>query len=338
MQDPSVTIDLMLWFSDTKNYMYRPWTYLHERGAVDSYETIQHDGFRNRPIQYLRKYVETKDRTWIQSIPPYHYSILPFVLSSHLQKESIFFTSYPKWDEPLQFGGNRGLKALWQQYLDSSRVVTVTERARQSIKHVHGVNSAVIPHACDTNVYSPREESSAEQRPVVLFVGRLVEEKGIESVLRFADGCDERAIWICGDGPLRKNVEIAAEDNENVRYFGYISDDEKLSEIYNRASVLVLPSRRHDGWEEYFGLVLIEAMACGTPVVASDHAGPESIVTQETGSLIDDGSADELAAAVDDLLADEERRQRMGKQGRRRAVERYSTEVVAKQWLDVLRD
>jgi starch synthase len=90
---------------------------------------------------------------------------------------------------------------------------------------------------------------------------------------------------------------------------------------------------------EPFGLINLEAMACGTPVVASRVGGiPEVVVDGETGFLVPPGDPRALAAAVREVLADPERAARLGHAGRRRVVDKFSWERIAERTLDVYRD
>ncbi|PLM51431.1 hypothetical protein CWN34_29225, partial [Klebsiella pneumoniae] len=90
---------------------------------------------------------------------------------------------------------------------------------------------------------------------------------------------------------------------DNVNFMGHISDKSKLAAIFKEHDVLVLPSKKIDGWEELFGLVIIEAMACGLVVIASNHIGPRGIIDDgKNGFLISDGNlTSELVTKIEEL-------------------------------------
>ncbi|NPV68787.1 MAG: glycosyltransferase [Anaerolineae bacterium] len=157
-------------------------------------------------------------------------------------------------------------------------------------------------------------------------VCRLIEQKGIPYALRafarVADRFPNAHLVIAGDGPLRNDLEAQARDRglaERVRFLGWRTD---TAAIFAALDVFLMPSL----WEG-FGLVLLEAMAQGVPVIGSAvSAIPEVVADGETGLLCPPRDVDCLAAALGDLLADPGRRARLGAAGRARLEERFSSE------------
>ena len=111
---------------------------------------------------------------------------------------------------------------------------------------------------------------------------------------------------------------------------------EQLPEVMNGLDCLVLPSRTTDRWKEQFGRVLIEAGACGVPVVGSD-SGAISSVIGDAGLVVPERNPRELAAAIEMLRVDADLRTRMGQAGRRQAVEQYSWQRVAERMEEIYR-
>jgi glycosyltransferase involved in cell wall biosynthesis len=166
----------------------------------------------------------------------------------------------------------------------------------------------VVPNGVDL----PAEAGEPDEPPHVLYVGRLSAEKGVLELLAAADGLPR---VIVGDGPLRGRVPDAT---------GMVRRHE-LSAYYRRAAVVCVPSRR-----EGFGVVCLEAMAHGRPVVASATGGLLDLVDDGvTGVLVPPRDVAALREALRRLLADEELRARLGAAGRERARERFSWDVVA---------
>ncbi len=115
--------------------------------------------------------------------------------------------------------------------------------------------------------------------------------------------------------------------DEVVRFTGWRYGPAEMPAVYRALSVLVLPSRQ----PEPFGLVMVEAMACGRPVVATDHGGPREICEPgETGLLVPPGDADALAGAVEWVLTHPERARAMGEAARRRAEARYDLNATVR--------
>jgi len=171
------------------------------------------------------------------------------------------------------------------------------------------------------------------------YVGRLVEEKGVHVLLRAVAGlsgaCAElsRSAWrlrILGSGPQRSHLEgLAAELGiaERVRFEGPIPSTQ-MPGYYNQLNALVLPSLSRPNWKEQFGRVLIEAMACGVPVVGSD-SGEIPNVIGEAGLVFAEGDVQALRARLSQLMADPALREQLAQRGRDRVLAHYTQAQVA---------
>jgi glycosyltransferase involved in cell wall biosynthesis len=163
----------------------------------------------------------------------------------------------------------------------------------------------VIPSGVDV----PETVGEPDEPPHVLYAGRLSEEKGVLELVEAAQGLP---LVVAGDGPLREQVPGA---------LGFVAHDELLR-LYERAAVVVCPSRR-----EGFGVVCAEAMAHGRPVVACAVGGLlDLVVDGETGLLVPALDPAALRAALERLLGDAELRRRLGDAGRARARAAFSWE------------
>jgi glycosyltransferase involved in cell wall biosynthesis len=198
----------------------------------------------------------------------------------------------------------------------------------------------MIPPAIDVSQFRPGDSASARGRLgltrfTIGFVGRFVPEKGIDillqasAALRFdheillvGSGPDERRFW-----KLSKELGVA----ERVHWAGPASH-ELLPELYNAMDILVLPSRTTPLWKEQFGRVLIEAMACGVPVVGSGSGETPATIGGE-GLVFADGDVEGLAAQIVKLHDYPELRKGMGEGGRKRVSERFSTANVAAMYI-----
>jgi phosphatidyl-myo-inositol dimannoside synthase len=191
------------------------------------------------------------------------------------------------------------------------------------IRIVHpGVDTRrFIPAAWDE---AARTQLGWSGRMVVLTVGRLQKRKGhdrmIEAVAMLAPRFPDLLYAIIGAGEeaaaLKEQVRRTGLD-AHVRFHGAV-DDDLLVRAYQQADVFILPNRTVAGDFEGFGIVLLEAQACGCAVIAGSSGGTrEAIRPDETGLIIDCTQPAEIAAAVSALLSDAERRRQMGAQGRR---------------------
>jgi glycogen(starch) synthase len=170
---------------------------------------------------------------------------------------------------------------------------------------------------------------------IVLFVGRLASNKGLEHLMDampqiISQFKDTTLVLIGEDEGERKMLEERAERlgiKNRVVFTGYITDDELFKSAYSACDVFVLPSEY-----EAFGLVLLEAMACEKPCVATNVGGvPEVIEKGETGALVEYGKSDQLANAIIDLLGDDSKRKNMGKSGRERVKANFTWPKIVDQ-------
>ena len=177
----------------------------------------------------------------------------------------------------------------------------------------------VIPNAID--VESAPQATHAREKPLLLSVGRLKAPKDFPTLARALDRLpsDSFEALIVGDGPERPSLEEEIERlglGELVRLAGERRD---VPELLAGADVFVLSSS-----SEGMPMSVLEAMAAGLPVVASRVGGvPELVVDGETGLLVAPGDVEELAAALERLIADTELRQRLGAAGRARARQEF---------------
>ena len=166
-------------------------------------------------------------------------------------------------------------------------------------------------------------------KKVVLFTGRLTVHKGVEYLIKAARQI-QGEILILGDGPERPYLEemIKKYNLKNTRILGYMKPKEgiKYREFYRRADVYVAPSV----WDEPLGLVILEAMAAGTPVIVTRKGGITSIVKDGyNGFLVRARNSQEIADKVNLLLADERLRMKMAQRARRTIEEKFTWEEVA---------
>lgn len=144
----------------------------------------------------------------------------------------------------------------------------------------------VLPYGIDPNAVSPsfirRGEGGGHEKKYALFVGRLSEEKGIETIIQLASILPDITFKIVGRGPSMAKLHRAGDKCPNIEFVGFRMGEE-LKELYANATVVLVPSRVH----EVFGLSILEAMAHGKPVIASRVGGiPEVVEDGVNGFLV----------------------------------------------------
>jgi glycosyltransferase involved in cell wall biosynthesis len=191
----------------------------------------------------------------------------------------------------------------------------------------------------DTELFKPdpdrRAREAGQDGPNLLFAGSIAGNKGanavVEAFVRLSGEHPAMTLTLAGggdEGTIKDVRQRIAEAGlaDRVHWLGWV-EHERLAEIYRSADVLAVPSTYEGG----LGMVYLEAMASGLPVVALAAGGAaEAVVDDETGILIEHGDAEETTAAIASLLADGELRARMGEAARRRALAEFGLEAFGR--------
>lgn len=197
----------------------------------------------------------------------------------------------------------------------------------------------VIPGGVDVNKFKKVETKDIDEKydlkgkKVAIFAGKLTPYKGGKYLI-YAAKKIKGEVLILGDGPEKKKLEgiVAEEKINNVRFIGHLSGNTNLLvKFYSRANVFVAPSV----WDEPLGLVILESMACETPVVVTRKGGiPLAVKDGKTGLFIRPRNANDIADKVNYLFSNEEKRLKMAKEARRIAVERFNWKTIAQRFID----
>lgn len=224
---------------------------------------------------------------------------------------------------------------LWRGAL----VVIANSRGLATLarRHCPDVRIAIVPNGVDLDRFSAPEPNGRTGRVRLLFVGRLVRQKGVDvllSALAQLPPQTRPCATIVGDGPERGALVRQADRTglaDDVTFTGWL-DRDALPRLYAGADMLVLPSR-----DEGMPNVVLEAMASYLPVIATRVAGNEELVEDGgTGLLVPSEDAGALAAAIGRMAADREWAARMGRAGRKRAEAEFSWRAVAQRYIALL--
>ncbi|MGD6805497.1 MAG: glycosyltransferase family 4 protein [Candidatus Bathyarchaeia archaeon] len=232
---------------------------------------------------------------------------------------------------------------------NATLIVTISNYSLQKINQNYGISEdkvRIVPNGVDTEKFKPTNDATETRKqfgfgnePVVLFVGSLISRKGLPLLVKAAEKVvkdrPDTKFLLVGDGPLRENLDATLKQVNLGGNFVFLTNirDEVLPTIYNCADVFVLPSI-----QEGQGIVLLEAQACGVPVVAFDIGGVnEAVHAGETGLLAERGNTDALADSLLKLVNDEALRKQMGLAGRRFVSENFTWKLCVKRMLEVYR-
>lgn len=251
---------------------------------------------------------------------------------------------------------------------NADAVIAVSAKMKESILDAYPAIDPdrihVVLNGIDSELWQPRPtfEAAVEagnrsvltelgvdpNRPIVSFVGRITRQKGVPHLLKAVAHLDpEIQVVLCAGAPDTPEIEAEVTalveklqaERDGVYWVKEMMEKPNLQEILSASDVFLCPSIY-----EPLGIVNLEAMACGTAVVASDVGGiPEVVVDGETGTLVhyDENDAETfergLADATNALVADQQKVRAFGEAGRQRAVTTFSWATIAEQTVDVYR-
>ncbi|MFF8391898.1 glycogen synthase [Streptomyces sp. NPDC016172] len=340
---PLVDLDVHCWGEGRADGVqrHRPWSALD--GANDALRTFSVDLAMTAALEG-RELVHS--HTWYANLGGHLAKLLygiPHVMTAHSLEP------LRPWKAE-QLGGGYELSS-WAERTAieaADAVIAVSAAMREDIlgcypaldpERVHVVHNGI-----DTSLYRPDHGTDAldrigldRSRPYVLFVGRITRQKGVPHLLRAVRDIDPAAqVVLCAGAPDTPEI-----DQEFRELFGELSSVRdgvfwipkmlprpEVIQLLTHAALFVCPSVY-----EPLGIVNLEAMACGTPVVASAVGGiPEVVDDGTTGLLVPSGDGFEagLARAMDTVLGDPEAARRMGEAGRERAVGEFGWDAVAR--------
>jgi glycosyltransferase involved in cell wall biosynthesis len=211
----------------------------------------------------------------------------------------------------------------------------------QIIKQYPKINPSlisIIHNSVETELFSPGKGAIFTQRNIVLFTGRLIAAKGIgylvEAIPKVLREYPDALFIFIGAGnssPYRRRLKEMGTSERNFVFLGYLKEASDLVKYYRGSSVYVAPTLY-----ENLPIRVLEAMACGVPVVASNVCAiPEVIDNGVNGILIQPGSVDELSEAISWLLGDPNLRRKMGDNARKTVLERFDWNVNAIRTVEV---
>jgi len=238
-------------------------------------------------------------------------------------------------------GGSQLLRALVRSYeftvgrfiaRQSSHMIAVSEAVAQYSGPMIGRSTpvTVVPNGVDTSAFYPASKRNGVE-PTVLFVGRLIQNKGpevlVEAVPQILSSHPDARIIFAGDGPMKEQLIQRAEQLRVGHAVNFLGLRHDIPELMRKATLFVRPSTL-----EGMPLTVLEAMASALPVVATPVGGtPELVKDKECGYLVPVGDSSALANASISLLNDRSLAENMGNRGYALVVNKHTWEVVAQE-------
>ncbi len=219
----------------------------------------------------------------------------------------------------------------------ADKIIAVSAASKTDIAE-YGIDPekiVVIHNGVDTEFYKPSTPSFQDEYKngfdnLLIFVGRIIQQKGLTNLIdafpRVLKEHPKTGLLIVGKGKLKKQLreKVKKMDLEkNIIFPGFIPED-KMPELYSSADIFVLPSL----WE-VLPIALLEALASGAPLLASNAGGnPEIVEMGSNGHIFEKGNVDMLVEKLNMMLSDKEGRMQMGKRSRQCALEKFDWEII----------
>jgi glycosyltransferase involved in cell wall biosynthesis len=268
------------------------------------------------------------------SLPALQIAVARRLFAPHAR---LLFYTWQNLDRPLKWY----VRTIMQTALHASDGMLCANTEAHVLLRQHGYQkpSEILPAiGVDTRVFSPGEPLPRDFFTLA-FVGRLVVEKGLDTLIDAVEQLTHSGehvpvrLLIIGDGPYRSEiVQYAKKLGDSVQFVAAMPPAQ-IAQQLRQLDALVLPSRTTSVWKEQFGRVLIEAMACGVPVIGSDSGAIPEVVG-EAGLIFPEGDARALADCLRRLIDSPELRAELVRRGTARVQAHYTQERIAQRTLE----
>lgn len=213
----------------------------------------------------------------------------------------------------------------WEQnprQCHNNNVVAISEQLANWAKPRNkGRKVKVVHHGCDLSKYGFKKDKSDR----FLFLSAINSAKGADVALSVAKDMNLKMDFAGLGGSVSGAIEQESKINPNIMYLGEVTDEQKVS-LYQNAKALIFPTGVHGNWTEAFGLVAIEAMSCGTPVIAwNNGAMPEIITQNKTGFICN--SIEDIKSAIRNIDSIKQ------EDCRKRVEENFTYQVMTKKYI-----
>lgn len=292
--------------------------------------------------RFLRSLSKNKGWKIVLGIAPYDYK-LPGLLKKLEHHQVYYHTSLTNWDGsyiPNTKHLTPNLVQKWKEFIEetSQHIFAVSEKTKSELEKVYQISSnkiSVVYHSLNTKHFNHSKSNQNFNSDLeFIYAGRLISNKGLEELLKFFANNPNKKLKIAGKGKLKNLVEEYSKKYQNIIYLGQISNPDELATHFGKSHYLILNSKKSGKWEELFGMVIIEAMACGTIPIATTHTGPKEIIENKaSGFLVNENEMSDFLANLSPNSYSEEMRQNAIE-----ASKKYQIENIAQNWKAIFQD
>ena len=269
-------------------------------------------------------------------------SMIPSIIASLLYAKPVVVTYQYRYREFAKIEGGSPLIVLLTELKEkiglllAARVIVTTKDLEERVKRQTPEKEVwLIPNGVLLDFFTKtrRRKPGKGSNRNILFVGRLTKQKNLFSLLKAVQNMERVELTIVGEGPLRGQlIDYSKELGLNVRFEGYVPHDQ-LGRYYHAADVFVIPSLI-----EGHPKVLLEAMACGLPVVGTNVEGTRDIITDGQNGILCDTDPESIENAVRRLLKDPRLAGRLGENARKLIEEEYDLKILLTKEANLMAD
>jgi glycosyltransferase involved in cell wall biosynthesis len=268
---------------------------------------------------------------------PYNLATWQALLYARLAGKKSLFFSWQNIKRHYPFPFSWGEKWVLQT-TDYALVGTDSAGEVWRQKGYKGKMRTIPQFGTDEQLFQPYKRP---ERPFTIgYIGRLIEEKGVHHLLEAVSELDGNwRLRIVGSGPLAEDLQALTAElgiAHCVEFISWLASSEMPAQ-YAEIDCLVLPSLTRPNWKEQFGRVLVEAMACGLPVIGSDSGAIPGVIGKG-GLIFPEGDVLALRKHIHDLQNKADLREILGVEGRRRVLEHFSHERIAQATVEVYKE
>lgn len=280
-----------------------------------------------------------KDKVIVIGIAPYNYR-LKYLLPIIRNHNVFYFSSYTCWDQSRMAHSKfytKELLEVWRNFIanEVKHIFAISEKTKKELVR-NNFSSAdkitVVNHSYRENF---KVKNSRELTRKFIYVGRMIEQKGISELLEIFAKRTDCDLTLIGKGDLDGIIKTYTNTYKNINYLGYVDGFHNIISHYTQHSFLLMNSKRNSYWEELFGIAIIEGMACGLVPIATNHPGPIEIITNGVDGFICEEGA--IESKIDEVLSLDKSNYR---DMRKKAIEKasnYRSEVIAERWRNILK-
>ncbi len=279
----------------SKKYLFQ--TFIHElHHSKTPFATLA--GFVRKLIR-TQTVKKLKDQILLVGIAPYN-PLMNRYEKLFRKNTCIYFTSWDTWDGSNFPKGTLKNKEKYEKILKDNfkGIACVTNKVQEAVCFL-GLPTSVVYHSISTDKYRPQGKKLLHSPLKFVYVGQFIERKGIDFIIRFAkENPDMRfCLDMLGGGVLESEVNQLCLEDKRIHNLGF-QPKQYIQTILKDYDFMLLPTRA-----EPFGIVIIESMAAGTPVLVSDVTGPKEIITDhEDGFFFDCNNYDSFQTKLKELF------------------------------------